>query len=346
MAERVVDHLEAIEIEEQHRDDAVRTPCPMQRHPHLVEKELPVGEPRERVVVRDLLDLRRGVHRRLPLLLEQPDDESHREAEVQHDVDETERGEPEGVEDTDIAIGRQREEVDLVRRDAEEGERHGAAADRARDSRRAADRPRREERGKRDEDTPRRHAKLVDHLAVGRVPPEQRRQQCAEQGGPDDDASHRLLRERLARRQLEGPEKEPRELQAPRDPRHHRDRGVRHELDRPADEDDPRQCTERGVRCQGEPAPRPVTQERPPVPSLQPDEHPGDDQRRTSLNEQAGHGHVLGQRHLEIWEKAPTNTGDALCSDLDDQRASEGTGRGCRCVRTGPPPKVGDAALS
>src|SRR4030095_14399611 len=81
-------------------------------------------------------------------------------------------------------------------------------------------------RGERDATAPRRHAKLVDQLAVGRVPPEQRRQQCAKNDGPDDDASHRLPRERLAGRQLEGPEEEPRELQAPRDPGHHGDPGV------------------------------------------------------------------------------------------------------------------------
>ena len=348
MAKRVVDHLESVEVEEQHRDDALRPLGPVERHPHLIEEQLSVGQPRERVVIGDLLDLGRGVHRRLPLLLEEPDDEPHRQPEIEHDVDEAERREPQRVQRPDVRIGRQREVLDLVRRQPEEGERHGAAADGARDPRGAADRPSRHERGERHEDPPQRHAELIDQLGIGRVPPEEHRQQTAKQGGRDDDASHRRPRQRGARRQLEGSHQQERELKASSDARQHRDHRVRRIGDRPAGrpiQDDARQRAARGVRREGEPAPRPMTEEGAPVAALQPDEHEGDEQRRASLHQQAGDGQEQRQRHPVI-ERKLTDVGEARAcriKTIDDHTRAPGDAH--RCVGTVPPPKVGARRL-
>ena len=93
MAEGVVHDLEPVEVEKEDRQPGVVAAGVVQRHPHLVEEQLPVGQAGERVVIGDALDLRRRLHRRLPFFLQQPDHEAHREGEIQHHVHEAERGE-------------------------------------------------------------------------------------------------------------------------------------------------------------------------------------------------------------------------------------------------------------
>jgi hypothetical protein len=52
VAERVVDLLEAVDVEEQHDDRRTGAPAAIQRHPQPVQEERAVGQPGERVVQR------------------------------------------------------------------------------------------------------------------------------------------------------------------------------------------------------------------------------------------------------------------------------------------------------
>lgn len=51
MAQRVVDRLELVEIDEQDRDMFAMPPAPQQRFPEPLEERRPVGQLRERVVM-------------------------------------------------------------------------------------------------------------------------------------------------------------------------------------------------------------------------------------------------------------------------------------------------------
>ena len=61
VAERVVDHLEAVEVEEQHRHVALLAARGHDRLVEAVLHEAPVGQPGERVVVRHVVDGALGV---------------------------------------------------------------------------------------------------------------------------------------------------------------------------------------------------------------------------------------------------------------------------------------------
>ncbi len=52
MAERIVDRLEIIEVEEQHRDRVRHALCTRECMTHLIQKERTVGQVRERIVKR------------------------------------------------------------------------------------------------------------------------------------------------------------------------------------------------------------------------------------------------------------------------------------------------------
>ena len=86
-----------------------------------VEEEQAVGQPGQRVVIGEVLDLRGGVDRAAPLVLEQPDHHAEGDRELEEEVDDVERGHVRRRASGAVGEQRERQVVELL--DAVEQER-------------------------------------------------------------------------------------------------------------------------------------------------------------------------------------------------------------------------------
>ena len=92
VAHRLVDHLEAVEVEE---EDGEPLPPPLgagQRRPQMPEQQAAVGQVGQRVVVGQVLDLVRGGEDPLALVLEQPGHHADPDQRLEQEVERPEIG--------------------------------------------------------------------------------------------------------------------------------------------------------------------------------------------------------------------------------------------------------------
>ena len=296
VAQRVVDHLEAVEIEEEHRELVTVAVRVGDRQVEPVQEELPVGQAGERVMIREMLDLRARVHAGLALVLEQPDNEAQRHRELQQEIDEAEVLDPGQALPTSEPHHRRREDVQLLETVSQECAADEPRAEPAADAARPDDRVRGEEEG--DADQARAHGDPQDEprIARPRIPRKERRGRDGEDDERHGRAGHERAGNGLRHRQLVDAEEEPRELHVAGDGGDDRGAeprrmggGIRR---READRD----RAEEQVHAKREPAPRPVEQVALAVVSVEAEKHRRGEERAGGLHHERD---VQNQRLLE-----------------------------------------------
>ena len=284
MAERVVDHLEAVEVQEEHRETALVALGRFQGVDQLFQEEDAIGEVGQGVVVGEVLDLARGLRRPLALLVEEPDHHAEADRRLEGDVEDGERGgiEPDPVAE-EVRAQQEHEIVELLQPVEEERARGQQTAVAHLAGRRAKDAEAREREGEAGEQEPR--AGLHEEAGAGgdeergghRADGDHREQD--EEGAAQEPAHH------AAGRHLAGAEEQPGDLPVAGDDR---DRGQEKDRRSGLREMGGKEGGEAAAKKEdagGPPAPGPVEQVLAPVGMVEAEQHHGEDDGARRLGE-------------------------------------------------------------